>query len=1157
MSRLPCDSWGVFFFCAAVMGAVVGGCAPGETPLEPLPARATVGLEHLAPAIPVPTKAPVEPLDELAKKAIDQAEQLIAAGKARKGVQLLTQAVDEGTDHPRFRRTLGLGQIQLKQNEEARKNLSRAAQLDSDDLDVQLALGKLAIGAKQYQEAILTLRVALSCTGAVDEEPTTGEALLLLAQQLHAQGYWTASLQCYRKLCTLIEQHDRRYASNAALKSYVFYPQRLLLQRGLLLSMLRRPAEAAEPLETAFRRDRSDPQTAPALIKALGEAGQFDRAEDLLDQMVSEPTQRSQLPAMTAMLAEQITRATKPQRAARLIARVVATKQDTPQIIEPALEQILAAAKGTEWILDFAQTIAGDQAGINYALHYVAGRILAANRLNDEAIRQMQLAIASKGDFSPAYEYLVDIYLAHHDAEKLEALTKQIMKIWPDSHFTHYIQGKVDLARGRPTEALAQLQKARRLNKDHPPTLVQLSRAYAKTGQIAQAAKTLYDAMGKDPDDQSIYRYLFDLWSVRGDYTRARDTAQRLLKRDSHSIRGKTMLGEAQLGLGHRKEALELIEQLKKDAPQDLQVKMLSVTADLDLAEGLPSKSAFDEALRALEQMARDHDDDRPRRMKAQLLSHVGSEDQAAAVLGEIHRRKPTEIAVAEGYVTAMTKTGRYEEALQIVERMLSSGAGEQWRRMALNLLDELDRPQEAWDRGQEWLAKAPQQSKPYYKLRLIQLAEKTEQYAPAQQMLDEMIETSEKTPTRTALEATKLGLYVLADQDDEAIRYAETWAERSGDALGPRTLLASALGGAERHEQAHRLLDRWIGELGEDNTEKMRILKINLYCDIEQFDQAVTYAQSWVRLAPGRLFPRVIIIAALLDGEQYDRASQLVDEWLTAPPTTAPAAPPTQPASAATTQATRPSAATGPTTTTATAPSTQATRPTTLPVQQQIRRWSQEMAVRLTLLRGEPAEALRQIRRYRRRYPDSIELLGLKATVLSELGREAQAIDAAEQAHQLNEDDALLCNNLGYFYADKGIKLAQAEQLIRKALSERGDELSFLDSLGWVFYKTGRIRRAAALFMRITRDLHEQDMDPVIFDHAGDAYYRLGWSQKAVTMWELATDAGADKHRPSAEIRRMLQVTDKKIRAVRARRRPDLAPVHTEDENHNNKQQR
>ncbi|MCK4277271.1 MAG: hypothetical protein KAX78_12190, partial [Phycisphaerae bacterium] len=207
MSRLPCDSWGVLFFCAAVVGAVTGGCAPGETPLEPLPARATVGLGHLAPAIPAPTKAPVEPLDELAEKAIDQAEQLIAAGKARKGVELLTQAVDEGTDHPRFLRTLGLGQMQLQQHDKARKNLLRAAQLDSDDLEVQLALGKLAIGAKQHQEAILTLRVALSCTGAVDEEPATGEALLLLAQQLHAQGYWTASLECYRELCALIEQY--------------------------------------------------------------------------------------------------------------------------------------------------------------------------------------------------------------------------------------------------------------------------------------------------------------------------------------------------------------------------------------------------------------------------------------------------------------------------------------------------------------------------------------------------------------------------------------------------------------------------------------------------------------------------------------------------------------------------------------------------------------------------------------------------------------------------------------------------------------------------------------------------------------------------------------------------------------------------------------
>ena len=53
-------------------------------------------------------------------------------------------------------------------------------------------------------------------------------------------------------------------------------------------------------------------------------------------------------------------------------------------------------------------------------------------------------------------------------------------------------------------------------------------------------------------------------------------------------------------------------------------------------------------------------------------------------------------------------------------------------------------------------------------------------------------------------------------------------------------------------------------------------------------------------------------------------------------------------------------------------------------------------------------------------------------------------------------------CNNdLGYLYADQGKNLEKAEAMIRKALVEEADERAYLDSLGWVLFKRGKLKEA------------------------------------------------------------------------------------------------
>lgn len=98
--------------------------------------------------------------------------------------------------------------------------------------------------------------------------------------------------------------------------------------------------------------------------------------------------------------------------------------------------------------------------------------------------------------------------------------------------------------------------------------------------------------------------------------------------------------------------------------------------------------------------------------------------------------------------------------------------------------------------------------------------------------------------------------------------------------------------------------------------------------------------------------------------------------------------------------------------------------------------------------------------------------------------------------------------NFLGYFYAERGMCLDQAEQLVNRALELDPKNGAYLDSLGWVFYRQaatakdfGKLRKALDKLLEAAAQLS----DPVIRDHIGDVYYAMGNWDQAERHWELA----------------------------------------------------
>jgi len=94
--------------------------------------------------------------------------------------------------------------------------------------------------------------------------------------------------------------------------------------------------------------------------------------------------------------------------------------------------------------------------------------------------------------------------------------------------------------------------------------------------------------------------------------------------------------------------------------------------------------------------------------------------------------------------------------------------------------------------------------------------------------------------------------------------------------------------------------------------------------------------------------------------------------------------------------------------------------------------------------------------------------------------------------------------NYLGYMWAERDQNLAEAEALILAALKAEPENGAYLDSLGWVLHKQGRHEEALTELLRATALLADEP-DPVVFEHVGDVYDKLGKSSDAILYWQKA----------------------------------------------------
>ena len=119
-----------------------------------------------------------------------------------------------------------------------------------------------------------------------------------------------------------------------------------------------------------------------------------------------------------------------------------------------------------------------------------------------------------------------------------------------------------------------------------------------------------------------------------------------------------------------------------------------------------------------------------------------------------------------------------------------------------------------------------------------------------------------------------------------------------------------------------------------------------------------------------------------------------------------------------------------------------------------------------------------------------------------SQTGDWAQAQADFEHALQLQPDQPLVLNYLGYSWADRGEHLAQARDMLETAAHLQPGDGEIIDSLGWVMLRQGDATQAVDM---LERAAELEPADATINAHLGDAYWAAGRKTEAAYQWRRA----------------------------------------------------
>lgn len=1124
--------------------------------------RAVMPLHKIKPAIKNPSRASIKPLSDQAAQRITKARSLVTQQRFTEAALELERALRHDPNHPDIHSTLAVLHWQAGNNERAKTHARRALESHDDIAAAHYIQGRELTLASNDRDAIAAYRTALKCSDFNSNDNIAAQCHYHLARALEHEGYFQASLDQYKafeKTATGIKSEFR----TQELVTLIRTSRRSVGEaKSRMFEKLGQFAQAAQALETVIRT--SPPNTARTirLAKLLLHANQLDKA------LAAAKTIDSDDEEIIKLLFDIYERAGHPERMLNDLRERISHHPDEPRFVLNLADLLIRLNRLDEVQKELEQFLVKSPSA-----HQIRERLIDVH-IKRESWTEV-LTLCSEGYRNEA-DRTVNL------EEKLAAIaqnpevTRKILEhVDPqDDHILIYVQGLLAWSAGKVEIARSRFKQSHEKDSTFVPARIALGNLYYKNRRYQEAieiAARQDEALPENVELELILGKVYErldelekaqlhlraanqldrtnvetIYALAKIYrsTRKNNQAQRqirlLLELDPKHDAARELLAQIYSEQGKRNEAMEHIQKLMK------------------LTDKLTTKVRCKIILNA------DAQSD-PKTIRSQLLRalETGIPD-AETLIAIALTYGPDELQQQKEYLLrALAITPDHIDTLQILEntqrKLLDFEQAAQTHRRLM----------EIYPNRYEW------------KIRLIDMLWDIHEFDSAVSLIQDTLASDHlKEDQIRNLRIALLETYRLAKQDDKLIHQLQTWIGELGETSPWPLHLADEYVRKEKYELAipiykrvykenptqwkiFRVLVRTLQKAGQfelasqyaldrlsldpDNDTAVWTM-VELLSDADRIDDMKELVQNRLLHTLNRSAFQNILIDHLRVKNRHDEGTDYIESLIDEILSLIQDIDEGKAVHNITLQENR-------------AIHRLPNKPFTL---DKLHERLQQLRFRYVLANiasKDFQQAIDQINLWLKetRNPQ-VRLDYLQLLVAAQRGdhNEKEATLTMERALQLKPDDAPLRNDISYGWIDQGIRLVEAEKMIRYAIYRRPRQRAYLDTYGWLLYKKGEFTQARKWLERAWKSVGRED--PVVYDHLGDTLWRLDKKDEAIEHWKRAAALTVDKTEEdliSDDERRVHATIEQKINAANTHGSPEVAPLmkltNAEADNNNN----
>jgi tetratricopeptide (TPR) repeat protein len=169
----------------------------------------------------------------------------------------------------------------------------------------------------------------------------------------------------------------------------------------------------------------------------------------------------------------------------------------------------------------------------------------------------------------------------------------------------------------------------------------------------------------------------------------------------------------------------------------------------------------------------------------------------------------------------------------------------------------------------------------------------------------------------------------------------------------------------------------------------------------------------------------------------------------------------------------------------------------------------------------GDYEDAIALVKNSLQSKPEDLDLNFALGSAYERAGNQGSAEKVFLDILAKHPEHAQTLNYLGYMWAESGVNLDRAAEMVKKAVSEEPRNGAYIDSLGWVYFRQGNLDLAEKY---LTDATHLLPRDATVHEHLGDVFAKRGNIQRALKLYK---DALMLEPEPKDEAKLKVKIAD------------------------------